>query len=134
LQKTSYIDQATAKQFDETIGRKAYFDNVNSVQCILQTLVRQTETRDEGMFAEAPIVTRNDDRQDCKFSLLVSSRRRETSIQSIPRASAHHYSAKSTENEKFLRGLCKGSPLPHHFSETFLDDYEITELAKVSLF
>jgi hypothetical protein len=34
----------------------------------------------------------------------------------------------------FSGGLCKGSPLPHHFSETFLDDYEIMELAKVSLF
>jgi hypothetical protein len=55
------------------------------------------------MFAEALIVTRNDDRQDCEFSLLVSSRRRETSIQSIPRASAHHYSAKLTVNENFLR-------------------------------
>jgi hypothetical protein len=50
----------TAKQFDETIGHKDYFDNVNSVQRILQTLARPTETRDEGMFAEAPIVTRND--------------------------------------------------------------------------
>jgi hypothetical protein len=28
----------------------------------------------------------------------------------------------------------QSSPLPHHFSEMFLDDYEITELAKVSLF
>jgi hypothetical protein len=42
------------------IGCKAYFDNVNSVQRILQTLGRPTETRDEGMFAEALIVTRND--------------------------------------------------------------------------
>jgi hypothetical protein len=56
----SYINQATAKQFDETIGRKAYFDNVNSVQRILQTLGRPTETSDEGMFAEAPRVTRNE--------------------------------------------------------------------------
>jgi hypothetical protein len=59
-QKTSYIDQATAKQFDKTIGHKAYFDNINSVQHIFQTLGRPTETRDEGMFVEAPIVTRND--------------------------------------------------------------------------
>jgi hypothetical protein len=62
LQKMSYIDQATAKQFGETIGCKAYFDNVNSVQRILQTLGRPTETRDEGMFAEAPIVMRNDEK------------------------------------------------------------------------
>ena len=60
MQKTSYINQVTMKQFDETIGCKAYFDNVNSVQRILQTLGRPTETRDEGMFAEAPIVMRND--------------------------------------------------------------------------
>jgi hypothetical protein len=37
MQKMSYIDQATAKQFDEMIGHEAYFDNVNSVQCILHT-------------------------------------------------------------------------------------------------
>jgi hypothetical protein len=32
------------------------------VQRILQTLGRPTETRDEGMFAEAPIVMRNDEK------------------------------------------------------------------------
>lgn len=49
LQKTSYIDQSTAKEFDDAIGRKAYVDNVNSVERILQCLGRPVESRDKGM-------------------------------------------------------------------------------------
>jgi hypothetical protein len=37
-QKSNFIGAMTAKQFDKTVGRIAYYDQVNSVEYILQTI------------------------------------------------------------------------------------------------
>ena len=57
-QKTKYIDSNTAKKWDETLGRKAYNDSINSLHYILGKQMSKTLTKGEdGKFVEAPIVT-----------------------------------------------------------------------------
>jgi hypothetical protein len=66
--------------------------------------------------------------------LLVSSWHHKTSAQVVPQSKACHASAKQMPNKKFVRRLCESSPIRCHFSEWFLEVYEITKLAKVSSF
>jgi hypothetical protein len=54
-QKTKCIDATTAKEWDKLLGRPAYHDKVNSLECIAQQrLNAKVDEKEKGLYVEAP--------------------------------------------------------------------------------
>lgn len=59
----------TAKQWDELLGHKAYFDNVNSFEYIIETTLKgKLSPQQKGLYVEAPIISINKDCTEIELS------------------------------------------------------------------
>jgi hypothetical protein len=68
-QKTMPIATNTAKQWDELLGHKAYFDNVNSFEYIIETTLKgKLSPQQKGLYVEAPIISINKDCTEFELS------------------------------------------------------------------
>jgi hypothetical protein len=58
--KTALLDATLARKWHNTLGRKAYYDNVNSMEYIIPDQLKiKLDTTKKGQYVKAPVLPRD---------------------------------------------------------------------------